>query len=56
MQHADVADARDYILNVENDKGKDRYAVGLRVNGGCPARRPDDLSPLSSFSLSVFGA
>ncbi|XP_047472068.1 irregular chiasm C-roughest protein-like isoform X3 [Penaeus chinensis] len=32
VQHADVADARDYILNVENDKGKDRYAVGLRVN------------------------
>lgn len=32
VQHADVADARDYILNVENDKGKDRYAVGLKVN------------------------
>ncbi|ROT65912.1 hypothetical protein C7M84_016110 [Penaeus vannamei] len=48
VQHADVADARDYILNVENDKGKDRYAVGLKVNGGCPVRRPDILTPLSS--------
>ncbi|KAK3870319.1 hypothetical protein Pcinc_024445 [Petrolisthes cinctipes] len=28
----DVGDARDYVLNVENDKGADRYAVGLRVS------------------------
>nr|XP_045622310.1 hemicentin-2-like [Procambarus clarkii] len=32
VQGVDAADARDYILNVENDKGADRYAVGLLVN------------------------
>lgn len=30
----DVGDAREYVLNVENDKGADRYAVGLTVSGG----------------------
>ncbi|KAG0716419.1 Kin of IRRE-like protein 2 [Chionoecetes opilio] len=32
VQGVDVADSRDYILNVQNEKGADRYAVGLRVN------------------------
>ncbi|XP_045117706.1 irregular chiasm C-roughest protein-like isoform X3 [Portunus trituberculatus] len=32
VQGVDVTDSRDYILNVQNDKGADRYAVGLRVN------------------------
>ncbi|CAL4122568.1 unnamed protein product, partial [Meganyctiphanes norvegica] len=32
VQETDLADARDYILVVENDHGADRYAVGLLVN------------------------
>lgn len=32
VQGVDVTDSRDYILNVQNEKGADRYAVGLRVN------------------------
>lgn len=32
VQGADVTDSRDYILNVQNEKGADRYAVELRVN------------------------
>ncbi|XP_068228403.1 fasciclin-3-like [Palaemon carinicauda] len=33
VQGADAADARDYHLNVENDKGADQYTVSLSVNG-----------------------
>ncbi|XP_066948051.1 irregular chiasm C-roughest protein-like isoform X2 [Macrobrachium rosenbergii] len=33
VQGADAADARDYHLNVENDKGADQYTVSLLVNG-----------------------
>ncbi|XP_047472072.1 irregular chiasm C-roughest protein-like isoform X7 [Penaeus chinensis] len=55
VQHADVADARDYILNVENDKGKDRYAVGLRVNGHVdkpPLQRvPPSAEPVSMSTV-----
>ena len=38
VQHADIADERNYYLNVQNEKGSDRYAVALSVRGEQPPR------------------
>nr|XP_053642506.1 basement membrane-specific heparan sulfate proteoglycan core protein-like [Cherax quadricarinatus] len=55
VQGVDIADARDYVLNVENDKGADRYAVGLLVNGHVdkpPLQRvPPSAEPVSMSTV-----
>ncbi|XP_045117704.1 irregular chiasm C-roughest protein-like isoform X1 [Portunus trituberculatus] len=52
VQGVDVTDSRDYILNVQNDKGADRYAVGLRVNGHV-AKPPLQRVPPSAEPVSM---
>ena len=36
IRDADATDSRAYYLAVENDRGTDRHAVQLYVNGKCP--------------------